>query len=83
MRTTLHRPGRSRTTALAASLATAGLVLAACGDGGGDGGLALLVCVSPARSLPFAFYLPAYSTQTLNNLHFPNFSFSLFANDDR
>ncbi|GGK77191.1 glycine betaine ABC transporter substrate-binding protein [Ornithinimicrobium pekingense] len=36
MRTTLHRPGRSRTTALAASLATAGLVLAACGDGGGE-----------------------------------------------
>src|SRR5690606_21780364 len=36
MRTTLHRTGRSRTTALAASLATAGLVLAACGDGGDD-----------------------------------------------
>ena len=36
MRTTPHRPGRTRTTALAASLATAGLVLAACGDGGGD-----------------------------------------------
>lgn len=36
MRTTLHRTGRSRTTALAASLATAGLVLASCGDGGGD-----------------------------------------------
>ena len=28
--------------------------------------------------LPFAFCLPAYSTQTLNNLHFLNFSFSLF-----
>ena len=36
MRTTLHRPTRTRTTALAASLATAGLVLAACGDGGTD-----------------------------------------------
>ncbi len=36
MRTTLNSPGRTRTTALVASLATASLVLAACGDSTDD-----------------------------------------------